>query len=110
MLGVTLFGIFLTPVFFSIIEWLAEFSIFEAVSVRWLGSALVGGLAGLAVGFLAWKVGFDHRRWALLCGFGLGTLTALVVLRRLRARTVRSSTSPRPQELVQHPATARSSI
>src|SRR5262249_35262625 len=74
MLGVTLFGIFLTPVFFSVIEWFAEHPIFRSPVVRWLGSGMCGGLAGLAVGFLAWKAGFEHPRGALLSGFALGTL------------------------------------
>jgi multidrug efflux pump len=97
MLGVTLFGIFLTPVFFSVIEWFAEISNFDSAVVHWLGSGILGGLAGVAIGFLAWKAGFEHLRWALLGGFGLGALTAMVVLRGHRARTVLSSTPHSPK-------------
>jgi multidrug efflux pump len=44
MLGVTLFGIFLTPVFFYVIQGASELRLFTAATTRWAGSALVGGL------------------------------------------------------------------
>jgi multidrug efflux pump len=37
MIGVTLFGIFLTPVFFYVIAWLGETSFFRSPAVRWAG-------------------------------------------------------------------------
>ena len=46
MLGVTLFGIFLTPVFFYVIAGLSETRFFRAVVTQWLGSALMGAAAG----------------------------------------------------------------
>src|SRR5205085_9698385 len=49
MLGVTLFGIFLTPVFFYVLQGLGEHRLFEGAVVRWIGSILVGCLSGLAV-------------------------------------------------------------
>ena len=52
MLGVTLFGIFLTPVFFSVIQGLSETRMFTAVATRWAGSTLLSGLAGLGIGFM----------------------------------------------------------
>jgi len=39
MLGVTLFGIFLTPVFFYAVDWLSETRLFAAPWMRWLGRA-----------------------------------------------------------------------
>ena len=36
MLGVTLFGIFLTPVFFSVIDWLGHTHLFDSRPMRWL--------------------------------------------------------------------------
>jgi multidrug efflux pump len=36
MLGVTLFGIFLTPVFFSVIDWLGQKQIFHSRPARWI--------------------------------------------------------------------------
>ena len=40
MLGVTLFGIFLTPVFFYVIQRLSETRLFTAEATRWVGSAI----------------------------------------------------------------------
>ena len=41
MLGVTLFGIFLTPVFFFVIEWLASSWLFASTAVRRIGDILM---------------------------------------------------------------------
>jgi multidrug efflux pump len=41
MIGVTIFGLFLTPVFFCVIEWLAEGRLFRS---RWVRRAGQGGL------------------------------------------------------------------
>ena len=46
MLGVTLFGIFLTPVFFYVIEGLSESEFFTRTSVRRVGSVIACGVAG----------------------------------------------------------------
>ena len=46
MLGVTLFGIFLTPVFFYVIQGLGETRLFSSPTTRWVGSAVLGGLSG----------------------------------------------------------------
>ena len=39
MLGVTLFGLVLTPVFFSTIDWLSGSRLFASRLMRWLGGA-----------------------------------------------------------------------
>ena len=41
MLGVTLFGIFLTPVFFNVIDWLGETRFFASVRTRFVGRVLL---------------------------------------------------------------------
>jgi hypothetical protein len=46
MLGVTIFGIFLTPVFFNVVDWLGSASIFRSRFWRWtryLSLGVVGG-------------------------------------------------------------------
>jgi multidrug efflux pump len=53
MLGVTLFGIFLTPVFFYVIESLVETPLFSSARVRQVGKVLWYGLGVLTLG-LPW--------------------------------------------------------
>jgi multidrug efflux pump len=81
MLGVTLFGIFLTPVFFFVIRRLGDTPLFAASATRWVGSALLGGLLGTAVGFLLSRLGVPFFRppwvWAG-CG-AVGAALALAV-------------------------------
>jgi multidrug efflux pump len=48
MLGVTLFGVFLTPVFFFVIEWVAETPLFARGRIRQAGQALCSFVAILA--------------------------------------------------------------
>jgi multidrug efflux pump len=86
MLGVTLFGILLTPVFFFVIESLGQTDIFRLAFVRWWIAMLLGLLLGLVAGFLVWKVGFPHLRWALTGGAILGLLAALAAQKGYRRR------------------------
>jgi multidrug efflux pump len=90
MLGVTAFGIFLTPVFFYVIEGLSETQLFASATMRWYGSLLAGAAGGLSLGFLLWKAGIGNRNLSLSVGAIVGVLTAFVVL-RLKLR-------PQPQE------------
>jgi multidrug efflux pump subunit AcrB len=41
MLGVTLFGIFLTPVFFFVIDWLSETRVFRSRAMQWLSYGIL---------------------------------------------------------------------
>jgi multidrug efflux pump len=89
MLGVTLFGIFLTPVFFSVIQWLADTRLFAAAATHWGGSALLGGGLGLAVGFLLARLGVGREPWASAAGAAAGAALAVLVpvfWRRIRGR------------------------
>ncbi len=61
MLGVTLFGIFLTPVFFYVIEGFVEIPLFSSVRARQIGLALRLGL-GIAFLGLPWLPGLLARR------------------------------------------------
>ena len=102
MLGVTFFGIFLTPVFFYVIEGLGETSFFQNSIVQRWGSSFVGGTVGLILGFLASKVGLGELHWALVGGFTLGALTAVLVQRGRRLRLLAragSTTEPPPNKV-----------
>jgi multidrug efflux pump len=55
MLGVTPFGVILTPLFFYMMETLGQMSLFRSVAAPWIGSLLLGALVGLVLGFLLWR-------------------------------------------------------
>jgi multidrug efflux pump len=80
MVGVTLFGIFLTPVFFSVILGLSETRLFMTAAIRWVGSTLLGGLSGVGMGFLLARLGVVRWSWALGVGGCAGVLAGLAVL------------------------------
>jgi multidrug efflux pump len=79
MLGVTLFGIFLTPVFFYVLQGLSETPVFTSAAVRRVGSPALGGLAGLAVGFLVARLTQQSLAWevALAAAAAFGALLVL---------------------------------
>ncbi len=80
MLGVTLFGVFLTPVFFFVILGAGERRLITSARVRWVLSALVGALLGLVFGFLLWRLDVTELWWSLAVGAGAGALGVLCVL------------------------------
>jgi multidrug efflux pump len=100
MVGVTLFGIFLTPVFFSVIQGLGQSRPRVSEATRWVGSTLVGGLAGLGIGFLLARLDIAGLAWGLGVGGPAGLLVALAVLdlhRRLRPRPAPTNRAPHPR-------------
>ena len=86
MLGVTLFGIFLTPVFFYVIQGLGESRLLTAERTRWIGSTVAGGSLGLTIGFLLGELGVFHVCTAAMVGLSaeLGCGIALELHRRYR--------------------------
>jgi multidrug efflux pump len=97
MLGVTLFGIFLTPVFFYVIQGVGETKLFASPIARWLGGTAAGGLVGGIIGYLLGKLGLVRLPWATIVGAVAGVLLLLAVLeihRRIRPKTA----APRPAE------------
>ena len=87
MVGVTLFGIFLTPVFFYVITGLGEARLLASFAMVRLVSTGLGGLTGLATGFLLGKIGVVRLPWAAIVGAGAGILIVLAILeihRRIR--------------------------
>ena len=90
MLGVTLFGIFLTPVFFYVIQGFDENRLFEGAGVRRAVSCAVGALAGTAIG---WLLGLLHvvlLPWGPIVGGVAGFVLMLGVFevrRRIKQAT-----------------------
>jgi multidrug efflux pump len=85
MLGVTIFGIFLTPVFFYAIGWLSETELFARPAVRWVLSLPFGLSLGLALGLLLVHRGLAWY-WAVPLGLGLGGLAGAMATRLLLRR------------------------
>jgi len=80
MLGVTLFGIFLTPVFFYLLQGLSEVRLFASPTFRRIGSPVAGGLVGLAVGFLLARLTHQRLAWEVAIAAAAAVLGALVAL------------------------------
>jgi multidrug efflux pump len=104
MVGVTVFGIFLTPVFFSVILGLSETSLFASAAMRWVGSTVVSGLAGSGMGFVFARLAqasVGRLYWAIGLGGTAGIVAALLALgihERIRSQTLasRQAHSPPP--------------
>jgi len=95
MLGVTLFGIFLTPVFFYVIIGLGESRLFASSSVQRFFSTSLGGLAGGAAGFLLGKLGVVRLPWSAIVGACAGIVIVLGILEiRRRMRPQLASKDP----------------
>jgi len=65
MLGVTLFGIFLTPVFFYVVEWFVEAPLFHSDRAQLLGKVLLYVVGVLTLGLfwiVPWVLGVMLRR------------------------------------------------
>jgi multidrug efflux pump len=80
MLGVTIFGVFLTPVFFFVILGAGEQRLITSTRAKWFLSALVGALLGMLSGFLLWRLGVTQLWLSLIVGAGAGALAVLCVL------------------------------
>jgi multidrug efflux pump len=80
MIGVTLFGIFLTPVFFYVIQGFGDKPVFLNLRVRRAISGAVGGGLGLICGYLMAQLGIVPMPWAPLVGAAAGALTVLTVV------------------------------
>src|SRR5262249_35021717 len=71
MLGVTAFGIFLTPVFFFVIQGIGETRLFSGAAVQWVASCVLGALLGAAIAYLLARLGVlpgIPRFWKVIIG------------------------------------------
>ncbi len=96
MLGVTLFGIFLTPVFYAVIQGFGETRLFASSTVRTITSALVSGLVGMATGLLLARLGIVALPRAVALGGISGVLAALAV-RGVHATVSRTQIADAPK-------------
>jgi multidrug efflux pump len=79
MLGVTMFGIFLTPVFFYVIQAVDESPMLARNAVRAAAACVMGGLVGLMAGFLFAQLGVVHLLLGLAVGAFAGVLAAITI-------------------------------
>ena len=77
MLGVTVFGVFLTPVFFYVIQGAGEARLFAAPRTRRIASSASGVLLGLSGGYLLGRLGVLPLPWAVAVGGAGGVLCVL---------------------------------
>ncbi len=80
MLGVTLFGIFLTPVFFYVIQGIGETSFFTSPLTQWVGSLATGAFQGASIGYLLAQLRIAPMLYAVPIGAGAGVLAVLLVM------------------------------
>jgi multidrug efflux pump len=89
MLGVTVFGVFLTPVFFYVIQRWGSTRLFTDYGPRRVLSSTLGGVLGAAAGFLLARLGVGRLPWGPLVGGFAGVsfvLGALEMRRRMQPR------------------------
>ena len=79
MLGVTAFGVFLTPVFFYVIQGFGETRLFASWQTRLVVSCVLGLLLGLAGGYLLGRLGVGPLVWAVPVGGCAGLLGVLAL-------------------------------
>lgn len=79
MLGVTLFGIFLTPVFFYVIEGVGGTRLFRLPGLQWLGALLISVGGGTVCDFLARRLAASLGPWAWVGGFAVTFFIAVLV-------------------------------
>jgi multidrug efflux pump len=88
MLGVTIFGIFLTPVFFYVIQGFGERKFFEAPQTQTAVSCALGVILGAGIGYILQRFGVVPMIWGELVGACVGLLGVLAlrgVHRRFRS-------------------------
>lgn len=92
MLGVTLFGVILTPVFFAVVERLGETRILTSCAAIRVAPAVPGAVVGWLCGVLLIRAGIAHSRWTPYLAAIAGALAALIIV--LGRRALRSRRSP----------------
>jgi multidrug efflux pump len=80
MLGVTLFGVFLTPTFFYVIQVLGETRLFAAAATRWIGSCAAACLLGVWSGFLLGQLGVGRLPWTPIVCASAAVVAAVAAL------------------------------
>lgn len=80
MLGVTIFGVVLTPAFYYIIQRIGQTQVFTNRHVQQIGTLLMGPAVGVVLGILLWHTESLPFWWAILLGIIVGLLASVAVL------------------------------
>jgi multidrug efflux pump len=99
MIGVTSIGVFLTPVFFYVIQTAGEKGAFASVVARREWSYLLGAALGATFGYLLSRLTGASIAWGLAIGAAAGFLVILTIL----AFKPRRPTSTTPQSRTPNP-------
>lgn len=84
MLGVTIFGVVLTPVFYYLIQRLGETRLLANPMVRNILGLLMGPTLGALFGFILWQTKEMPFWWAMLVGLGFGLVAGAAAMRMSR--------------------------
>jgi multidrug efflux pump len=80
MIGVTFFGIFLTPVFFYVIQGFGDRPLLSSERWQRIASPVAGGLLGLVSGFLLAGIGVGSLPWGpIVCAFAGALIVPVIV-------------------------------
>jgi multidrug efflux pump len=97
MLGVTAFGIFLTPVFYYVIQGVGGTRVFGSQIYRILSSYAIGGSLGAIVGYSLARLGVGQLPWPPIIGAISGFLIIRAVLQfKLKNGSAPNNNSPPP--------------
>jgi multidrug efflux pump len=80
MIGVTVFGIFLTPVFFFVIQGIGDTTFLTTERWRRIASSAAGAILGLLVGFLLARIGVGSMPWGPIVAACAGALLVPIVV------------------------------
>jgi multidrug efflux pump len=79
MIGVTAFGIFLTPVFFDLIQRGVDAKLFSAGLTHYGAAGMLGALVGVTVGHTVAGLARLHQLWPDVIGGVVGAVLAIAV-------------------------------
>jgi multidrug efflux pump len=97
MLGVTVFGIFLTPVFFYVIQGMSEARLFQSVRLRTLLSYTFDASLGAATGYLLARLDVVRMPWGPIVGACAGLLFTYALQEFRSMRRIDRAPSSREQ-------------